>query len=122
MVLKLSFITLLFLIAIIFYLVRKRIQVKTKPNLVERFRKKFKSDVRHRKKLVEKVADILMADPDKNIQLGAWDREDELREKADIHRTRLSKYGFSKLNGEKFFMEKNGQVYKYTDEGKKSYV
>ena len=110
------------LVAIIFYRSYKRKQATIKTNLVGRFRKKFKSDIRHREKLVEKVADVLMADPDNNIQLGAWDREDELREKADIHRTRLSKYGYSKLNGEKFFMEKNGQVYKYTAEGTKTYV
>ena len=63
-----------------------------------------------------------MANPESNIQIGNWDREVELREKADIHRTRLSKYGHSKLNGEKFFLEKDGQVYKFTSEGKKKYV
>ena len=120
MVLMLSLLILFILIATFSYLARKKRQPKS--NLVTRFRKKFKSESRHREKLVEKVADILMADPDSNIQIGAWDREEELREKADIHRTRLSKYGHSKLNGEKFFMEKDGQVFKYTNQGTKKYV
>ena len=118
----LSLLILIFLIATTVYIVNKKRESYSKVNLVNRFRKRFKSDIRHREKLVEKVADMLMADPDNNIQLGAWDREDELREKADIHRTRLSKFGHSKLNGEKFFMKKNGQVYILTKEGKKKYV
>ncbi len=89
---------------------------------MHRFRKKFKGDRRQREKLVEKVADILMTDPNSNIQMSIWDQEDELREKADIHRARLNKYGHSKLNGEEFFLEKNDKVYKYTEKGEKKYV
>jgi len=63
-----------------------------------------------------------MADPESNIQIGVWDREDELREKADIHRSRLKKYGRSTMNGEEFFLGPQGGVYKYNSEGKKKYV
>lgn len=122
MIIVFSIVFLTLLIMLIFYINHKRKQTNKKTNLVTRFRKKFKSDSRHREKLVEKVADILMADPESNIQIGMWDREDELREKADIHRARLTKYGHSKMNGEKFFMEKKGNVYKYNTEGKKEYV
>ena len=122
MVLMISILALLIFMLTIFVLARKKKQELSKTNLVTRFRKRFKSDSRHREKLVEKVADTLMTDPNINIQLGAWDREDELREKADIHRTRLSKYGYSKLNGEKFFMERDGRVYTSNTDGNKKYV
>ena len=63
-----------------------------------------------------------MADPEKDIKLGEWDKEEDLREKADIHRSRLQKYGKSKMNNEMFFLNSKGQVYKYVSGGKKLYV
>ena len=63
-----------------------------------------------------------MADPESNIKIGIWDKENELREKADIHRARLSKFGHSKMNGIIFFKDETGEVYQYTEEGKKEYI
>ncbi|WP_320668078.1 hypothetical protein [Prochlorococcus sp. MIT 1307] len=63
-----------------------------------------------------------MADPERNIQIGLWDKENELREKADIHKARLIKYGYSTMNGETFYMESKGVVYRYNTEGKKIYI
>tara|TARA_B100000029_G_C17082344_1_gene781025 strand:+ start:273 stop:644 length:372 start_codon:yes stop_codon:yes gene_type:complete len=117
-----SLIALILLIITFVRLSNKNRQLNNSTNLVHRFRKKFKGDRRQREKLVEKVADILMTDPNSNIQMSIWDQEDELREKADIHRARLNKYGHSKLNGEEFFLEKNDKVYKYTEKGEKKYV
>ena len=77
-----------------------------------RFRETIKAD----------LSDSMMADPNSNIKVSTWDKENILREKADIHRARLSKYGQSKLNGEMFYREKKGKIYRYTSEGKKKYV
>ena len=63
-----------------------------------------------------------MADPNRNIKISIWDKENLLREKADIHRARLSKYGSSKLNEEMFFIEGEDKVYKYTADGEKDYI
>ena len=70
MIIVFSIVFLTLLIMVIFYINHKRKQTNNKTNLVTRFRKRFKSDSRHREKLVEKVADILMADPENNIQIG----------------------------------------------------
>ena len=51
-------------------------------------------------KYSDNYSDILMSDPEKDIRIGIWNNEHELREKADIHRARLNKYGRSKINGE----------------------
>ena len=48
----------------------------------------------------------MMLDPEKNINIGDWDREDLMREKVDIHRARLNKFGRSKMNGQMIFKEK----------------
>ena len=65
-----------------------------------------------REAIKSNISDSMMADPNSNIQLSIWDKENLLREKADIHRTRLSKYGHSKLNGEMFYREKEGNIFK----------
>ena len=60
--------------------------------------------------------------PNKNITLGSCYTEYELREKADIHRARLSKFGKSKINGEMLFVGPKGGIYKISEDGKKKYV
>ncbi len=75
-----------------------------------------------REKIKVEMSDSLMANPNRNIKMSIWDKEDLLREKAEIHRTRLSKYGQSKLNGEVFFREKNGEIYKHSSAGEKIYI
>ena len=63
-----------------------------------------------------------MLNPETNIGLHLYKDEVELREKVDIHRARLHRFGRSKLNGEMLFMKKNGEVYKCKLNGKKEYV
>ena len=77
---------------------------------------------RLRKRLSEEFSNSLMLDPESNITIGSWYSEIELREKADIHRARLSKYGRSKMNGEMLFLGPKGGIYKYNSEGKKKYL
>ena len=117
-----TILALIFLITASIYISNRNRNLNSSSNLMNRFRKKFKSDSRQRQKLIEEVADILMTDPNRNIQMSIWDLEDELREKADIHRARLNKYGHSKLNGEEFFLGEKDKVYKYTEKGEKKYV
>tara|TARA_Y100001968_G_scaffold109317_1_gene98872 strand:- start:601 stop:876 length:276 start_codon:yes stop_codon:yes gene_type:complete len=89
---------------------------------LNRFKLRFKNKNRLREKLSESFSNTLMLDPDSNITIHSWHSELELREKADIHKARLSKYGRSKMNGEMLFLGPKGGVYKYTSEGKKKYL
>ena len=109
-------------IAFFIYITNKKRQERIKSSLVTRFRKRFKSKNRLREKLIIELSESLMADPESNIKIGIWDKENELREKADIHRARLSKFGHSTMNGEKIFKGPEGGVYKYTDDGKRKYI
>ena len=75
-----------------------------------------------RERISEEFSNSLLLDPNKNIPIGTWYSENELREKADIHRARLSKFGKSKINGEMLFIGPKGGIYKITEDGKKKYV
>ncbi len=114
------FFILLFLIFITF---RKNNFINRKKlNSLQRFKKTFKGRNHFRDRLVENHSNSLMKNPEENIKIGKWDKEDELREKADIHRARLHKYGRSKMNGEMLYMGPKGGVYKYTSGGKRKYL
>ena len=89
---------------------------------MERFKQRFNNINARREKITEEFTNSLLIDPYKNIPLGTWYSEDELREKADIHRARLSKFGKSKINGEMLFVGPKGGIYKISDDGKKKYV
>ena len=88
---------------------------------MERFTQRFKNINVRRKRISEEFSNSLLLAPTKNITLGTWYSENELREKADIHRARLSKFGKSKINGEMLFVGPKGGIYKISD-GKKKYV
>ena len=89
---------------------------------MNRFKKKLKIKNRMRERVKIEISESLMINPNRNIKISIWDKEDMLREKAEIHRARLSKYGKSKLNGEIFFRGKNGKIYKYSSKGEKIYI
>ena len=103
-------------------LIKKKKRFSNRRTLIERFKQRFKNINVRRKRISEEFSNSLLLDPHKNIPLGSWYSEDELREKADIHRARLSKFGKSKINGEMLFVGPKGGIYKISDDGKKKYV
>ena len=103
-------------------LIKKKKRFSNRRTLIERFKQRFKNINVRRKRISEEFSNSLLLDPYKNIPLGSWYSEDELREKADIHRARLSKFGKSKINGEMLFVGPKGGIYKISDDGKKKYV
>ena len=91
-------------------------------SFLSKFKSRFKNRNHLREKLSEDFSNSLMSDPEHNITIGTWYTEGELREKADIHRARLSKFGRSKMNGEMLFLGPKGGVFKYNSDGKKKYI
>ena len=63
-----------------------------------------------------------MTAPEKNIKVDISEEEVILREKADIHKARLQKFGRSKMNGKMFFRESNKRVFTYSQNGEKEYL
>ena len=114
---------LLILIFLFIYLtIKKRRKFSNRRSLLERFKQRFKNINVRRKRISDEFNNSLLLDPSKNIPLGTWYSEDELREKANIHRARLSKFGKSKINGEMLFVGPKGGIYKICDDGKKKYL
>ncbi len=105
-----------------FYLIKTRKNLANKKGLLERFKERFKNKNVKRERISQEFINSLLLDPERNISIGNWYSENELREKADIHRARLSKFGKSKMNGEMLFAGPKGGVYKITKDGKKKYV
>ena len=105
-----------------FLILNKRKKLSNRNNLIKRFKKRFKNINVRRERISEEYTNSLLLDPDKNIPLGTWYSESELREKADIHRSRLSKFGKSKINGEMLFVGPKGGIYKISADGRKKYV
>ena len=106
----------------LFLIARKRKGFTNRRTLMERFKQRFNNISVRRKRISEEFENSLLLDPCKDIPLGTWYSENELREKADIHRARLSKFGKSKINGEMLFVGPKGGIYKISDNGKKKYV
>ena len=124
---SLSIVKLFSILLIIFFIYilltsKKRKRFSNRRNLMERFKRRFKNINVRRKRISEEFTNSLLLDPCKNIPLGTWYSEEELREKADIHRARLSKFGKSKINGEMLFVGPKGGIYKISNDGKKKYV
>ena len=115
----------IFLIIFFIYVLlkeKKRKGFHNRKTLMERFKQRFKNINVRRRRISDEFNNSLLLDPYKNIPLGTWYSEDELREKADIHRARLSKFGKSKINGEMLYVGPKGGIYKISADGKKKYV
>ncbi len=119
---KLITIFLIIFFIYILLILNKRKKFYNKKSLIERFKNRFKNINVRRERISEEFTNSLLLDPCKNIPIGTWYSEAELREKADIHRSRLSKFGKSKINGEMLFVGPKGGIYKISEDGKKKYV
>ena len=119
---KIVIILLIIFFIYTFLILKSRKSLSNKRTLIGRFKKRFKNINVRRKRISEEFTNSLLLDPCKNIPLGTWYSEEELREKADIHRARLSKFGKSKINGEMLFVGPKGGIYKISIDGKKKYV
>ena len=95
---------------------------KSGSNRINSFKSKFKKSNRLREIAQTDMANHLMNDPSLNINISGHESEPELREKADIHRARLQRYGKSKMNGEMLFLGPRGGIFRYTFNGSKKYI
>ncbi len=121
-IVKLISILLIIIFLCNYIISRRKKNFVNRKGLLGRFKQRFKNINIRRKRITEEFTNSLLLDPDKNIPLGTWYSENELREKADIHRARLSKFGKSKMNGEMLFVGPKGGIYKISEDGKKKYV
>ncbi len=119
----LAIVTIVFLMYLFFrYLRYDSYSSRSSSDLIKRFRKNSTSSLHKNQRLFERYSEYLASNPQQNISLTEWDNDRETLEKANIHKTRLNKFGKSKLNDKTFFLDEEGSVYTISKEGEKIYV
>ncbi len=111
-------------ILVLFLLTIRIIRTRKKEinHQLKRFKGHFETHNRIKNRLRYQSSERFILDPSINITITSWDREQELREKADIHRARLNKHGKSKMNGTMIYIDNEDNVYRTNEEGQKEYL
>ncbi len=91
-------------------------------NLLERFKKDFKSINKYNERISERYNFELLDDPKNNLSINAWDKEHELIDKMQIHRARLNRFGESKMNHKIYYQESEGNVFIINKDGAKEFI
>ena len=113
---------LVFLILGVIFLVYKKIKFKKPKNLqLDKFKNKHQSTQTNIERIFLRDEEKTFSNPNTNILIGAYDNEDNINRKSNIHRARLSKFKKSKLNGEMIFQDDKQRIYKLNN-GKKVYL
>ena len=115
-------IVIVFLILVVIFFVYKRIKSKKTKNLkLEKFKNKLQSTQTNIERIFLREEEKTFSNPNINIHIGIYDRENTINRKSNIHRARLSKFKKSKLNGDMIFLDDKQRIYKFNN-GKKVYL
>ena len=113
---------LVFLIFGVIFLVYKKIKSKKTKNLkLDKFKNKLQSTNTNIERIFLREEEKTFSNPNININIEIYDKEDNLNRKSNIHRARLSKFKKSKLNGEMIYQDDEQRIYKFNN-GKKVYL
>ena len=111
-----------FLILGVIFLIYKKIKSKKPKNLkLDKFKNKHKSTQTNIERIFLREDEKTFSNPNININIEIYDKEDNINRKSNIHRARLSKFKKSKLNGEMIFQDDEQRIYKFNN-GKKVYL
>ena len=113
---------LVFLIFLVIFLVYKKIKPKNPKNLkLDKFKNKLQSTQTNIDRIFLREEEKTFSNPNINIYIGVYEKEENINRKSNIHRARLSKFKKSKLNGEMIFQDDEKKIYKFNN-GKKVYL
>ena len=94
---------------------------KNKNKNLFRFKKKHLSKESNIEKIFSRDDEKTASNPNIDIKIGLYDKEENIARKSNIHRARLSKFNKSKFNGEMIFLDKDLKIFKYIN-GQKKYI
>ena len=115
-------IVVVFLILGVIFFVYKKIKSKKTKNLkLDKFKNQLQSTQTNIERIFLREEEKTSSNPNINISIEVYDKEDNLNRKSNIHRARLSKFKKSKLNGEIIFQDDEQRIYKFNN-GKKVYL
>ena len=111
-----------FLISGVIFFVYKKIKSKKLKNLkLDKFKNKLQSTQTNIERIFLREEEKTLSNPNININIEIYDKEDKINRKSNIHRARLSKFNKSKLNGEMIYQDDEEKIYKFNN-GKKVYL
>ena len=113
-------ILILFFLAI-FYILKNKISLFKKNKKLQNFKNKFTSKEFQIEKIYSRYDEKLASDPNINIKIGIYDKQQDIINKTNIHRSRLAKFQKSKLNGEYIYIDFKNRIYK-EEKGNKIYL
>ena len=115
-------ILVIFLILGVIFFVYKKIKSKKTKNLkLDKFKNKLQSTHTNIERIFLREEEKTFSNPNININIEIYDKEDNINRKSNIHRARLSKFKKSKLNGEMIFQDDEQRIYKF-NKGNKVYL
>ena len=115
-------IALILFAIVIVLIVNKIISLKQNKNKsLLKFKNKLISKETKIEKFFSRDYEKTSSDPNININIGFYDNENTINRKSNIHRSTLSKFKKSKLNGEIIFVDQYEKIFKYVN-GKKKYI
>ena len=109
------------ILGVIFFVSKKLKFKKTKNLKLDKFKNKLQSTQTNIERIFLREEEKTFSDPNININIEIYDREDNINRKSNIHRARLSKFKKSKLNGEMIYQDNVERIYKFNN-GKKVYL
>tara|TARA_B100000945_G_scaffold247416_1_gene203847 strand:- start:1250 stop:1612 length:363 start_codon:yes stop_codon:yes gene_type:complete len=119
MIINLLVLIILFIFILKFIKNRSK-DIKTNNKLIN-FKKNLLSKESNIRKIYLRNNEKSNLDPNININIGIYDKEDQIRLKSNIHRARLAKFKKSKLNGEYIYSDSSGELYKLIN-GEKKFI
>ena len=115
-------IVVFFLILGVIFLGYKKINSKKTKNLkLDKFKNNLQSMQSNIERIFLREEEKTFSNPNINIYIGIYDKEENINRKSNIHRARLSKFKKSKLNGDMIFQDDQQKIYKFNN-GKKVYL
>jgi len=119
------FIPIFALLAIFLYCKAKKstfkLLNKNKNKKISNFKKSLLSKEFNIKKIYLRNDERINLNPDINIKVDIYDKDNEILNKTNLHRARLAKFKKSKFNGEFIYLDKYENVYKIIN-GEKIYL
>ena len=112
----------IFLILGFIFFVYKKIKSKKTKNLkLDKFKNRMQNTQTNIQRIFLREEEKTFSNPNININIEIYDKEDNINRKSNIHRARLSKFKKSKLNGEMIYQDDEKRIYKFNN-GKKVYL
>ncbi len=101
-----------------YFIFRNKFFSNKRMNKMKKFKNKFTNKEAKIEKIFLRNNERLIKDPNIDLIIGLYEKDNDLKLKTNIHRARLAKFNKSKLNGEFIYKDLKGNIYKIINKNK----